>query len=198
MVGEGLREVAGFREKEMKKNLSCVFFILCLCVLILAGCGYASRSIFSEKFKAIYIEPFVNKVDFTEETYVANKYRIYRPMLESDITRSVIDRFLFEGSLRPVKEEDAELVLKGQLTEFRKDPLRYSDDDEVIEYRINIVVNISLWDKRGNKQLWEENNFIGDSTYFTTGIQAESEEAAINDALKDLARRVVERTVEEW
>lgn len=163
-----------------------------------AGCGYTTRSMVSNKFKTIYITPFVNKVDITNEAYTANKYRIYRPTLETDITKSVINKFLFDGNLRPVKEETADLVLKGELIEFRKDPLTYDDNDNVTEYRINLVVNISLWDKKENKLVWEENGFTGDTSYFTSGTQAKTEGAAVTDALTDLARRIVERAVEQW
>ena len=152
----------------------------------------------SNKFKTIYITQFANKVDITQETYSANKYRIYRPMLETDITRAVIDKFLFDGNLKPVKSESADLVVKGELMEFRRDPLRYTDSDEVEEYRINLVVNIGLWDNKENKLIWQENNFTGDTTYFVTGQAAKSETTALNDAISDLARRIVERVVEQW
>jgi len=41
-------------------------------------------------------------------------------------------------------------------------------------------------------------SFTGNTSYFTTGTQAKSEATAVNDALTDLARRIVERTVEQW
>jgi len=170
----------------------------CWLLVTMTGCGYTTRSMVSNKFKTIYITPFVNKVDITNEAYTANKYRIYRPTLETDITKTVINKFLFDGNLKPVKEQTADLVLKGELIEFRKDPLTYDDNDNVTEYRINLVVNISLWDKKENKLAWEENGFTGNTSYFTSGTQAKSESAAVTDALTDLARRIVERTVEQW
>jgi len=181
-------------------HLRSTFFIILLvaCSLWLAACGYTTRSMVSNKFKTIYITPFANKVDITQETYSANKYRIYKPMLETDITRVVIDKFLFDGNLKPVKSESADLVLKGNLMEFRRDPLRYTDSDEVQEYRINLIVNIGLWDNKENKLIWQENNFTGDTTYFVTGQAAKSETTAVNDAISDLARRIVERVVEQW
>jgi hypothetical protein len=181
-------------------HLRSTFFIILpvACSLWLAACGYTTHSMVSNKFKTIYITQFANKVDITQETYSANKYRIYRPMLETDITRAVIDKFLFDGNLKPVKSESADLVLKGELTEFRRDPLRYTDSDEVEEYRINLVVNIGLWDNKENKLIWQENNFTGDTTYFVTGQAAKSENIAVNDAISDLARRIVERAVEQW
>ena len=215
MGGEGLRKIADNGKKEMRTQkfllrVSCLmlqalhlrstFFIILLvaCSLWLAACGYTTRSMVSNKFKTIYITQFANKVDITQETYSANKYRIYRPMLETDITRAVIDKFLFDGNLKPVKSESADLVVKGELMEFRRDPLRYTDSDEVEEYRINLVVNIGLWDNKENKLIWQENNFTGDTTYFVTGQAAKSETTALNYAISDLARRIVERVVEQW
>ena len=45
---------------------------------------------------------------------------------------------------------------------------------------------------------WTESNFVGETTYFTSGSLAKSENVAIQDALTDLARRIVERTIEDW
>jgi hypothetical protein len=152
----------------------------------------------SDKFKTIYISPFLNKVDITNEAYTADKYRLYRPMLETDITKAVTNKYLQDGNLKPLKQEAADLTLRGELVEFRKDPIRYGDNNAVSEYRISLMVNLKLWDNKENKLEWEENNFTGESTYFTSGTQAKSESAAITDAITDLARRIVERTVEQW
>ncbi|MFH1640912.1 MAG: LPS assembly lipoprotein LptE [Candidatus Omnitrophota bacterium] len=178
-----------------------VIVFLCLGVLVswcLAGCGYTTRSMIADRFHTIYVEQFVNKIDITKETDTAYRHKINRPALETDITKSVINAYLFDGNLMPVRKESADLALKGKLVEFRRDALRYTDDDEVQEYRLNLVVDISLWDKREGKLVWEENNFTGDTTYFTMGPSAKAEDIAINDAIKDLSRRIIERTVEQW
>ena len=181
-----------------KKGLFILASVFYLATIFLSGCGYTTRSMISDKFTTIYITPFVNKIVITNEADAESKYRLYRPMIETDITRTVNNRYLFDGNLKPSKEELADLTLKGEVVEFRKDPLRYLNNDEVSEYRINLVVNLKLWDNKENKLLWEENNFTGDTTYFTSGPQAQSEDSAVNYALNDLARRIVERTVEEW
>ncbi|MDO8489434.1 MAG: LPS assembly lipoprotein LptE [Candidatus Omnitrophota bacterium] len=190
----------------MKNRISlflCKVSMCCLLTTILTGCGYTTRSMIYSKYKTIYITPFLNKIDVTQETYTANKYRIYRPMLETDITRKVINKYLFDGNLKPIKEEQADLVLKGELIEYRKDPLSYtSDNQNITEYRINIYVNISLWDTKENKLVWQENNFNGNYSYFTSfasgSVVVVPEETAVNNAIDDLVRRIVERTVEQW
>lgn len=182
----------------MIKLLKSGLFYLLFVSVILSGCGYTTRSTISNEFKTIYITPFVNKIDITSEEYTGNKYKVYRPLLETEITKAVQNRYLLDGNLKPVNKENADLVLQGDLVDFRRDPLRYTDSDDVAEYRLNLVVNIALKDVKKEKVLWEENNFTGQYTYFPTGSQATPESKAINSAVEDLARRVVERTVEQW
>jgi len=178
-----------------------VIALLGYCLIAGAGCGYTTRSAIRDKYATIYVRPFLNKVDITNESYTANKYRTYRPFIETEITQAVVDRFLSDGNLRPAIQDLADLVLRGEFLEFRRDPLRYDKDDEVIEYRLNLVVSLSLWDVKENRQVWEEKRFTGDTTYYTleSGVTgAKTDDQAINDALVDLARRVVERVVEDW
>jgi hypothetical protein len=192
----------------MKKRVKFYLFLAaasCLLVTGLTGCGYTTRSMITSKYQSIYITPFLNKVDVTKEGYSANKYRIYRPMLETDVTKKVINQYLFDGNLKPAKEGLADLILKGELIEYRKDPLSYTPNNEdVTEYRINIYVNLSLWDAKENKLVWEEKNFNGNYSYFTSfapinvSMGRTSEDAAVIKAVEDLARRIVERTVEQW
>jgi len=190
----------------MKRRISFFLSLAIICFLlasVLIGCGYTTRSMLSGKYSTIYITPFLNKVDITQESYSASKYRIYRPMLETNITKRVINRYLFDGNLKPVKEEKADLVLKGELVEYRKDPLTYNaDSDDVSEYRINIYVNLALWDTKENKLVWQENSYNGNYSYFTSiassNVIKVSEDTAVTNAIEDLARRIVERTVEQW
>lgn len=163
-----------------------------------AGCGYSSRSMISSKYRTIYVTPFINRVDITNDADAGYKYKIYKPLLETDITSAVNNKFLFDGNLKPVQKELADVTLKGELIEFRRDPVRYTEGDDVAEYRINLVVNITLWDNKEDKLIWQENGFTGEASYFTTGPTAKSETVAVNDAITDLSRRIVERAVEEW
>ncbi|MBL7197497.1 MAG: LptE family protein [Candidatus Omnitrophica bacterium] len=173
-------------------------FIGIFLLINLFSCGYTTHSLIDPNIKNIYIEPFKNRIDFTNEYSEYGRLRTYYPLLETDITDAIVDRFIFDGNLKIVKEKEADVILKGELIDYRKDSLRYTDSDDIEEYRINIIVNIKLWSKHKEDYLWQEDNFIGDTTYFTTGSLAKSESAAVKDALTDLARRVVERTIENW
>jgi hypothetical protein len=188
----------GARGRQVTRLKRYIIISLAVFSLQLAGCGYTTHSMISNKYKTVYITPFVNKIDITSETDTGNRYRLYYPHLETDVTRKVINKFLFDGNLKPVKASTADVVLKGEVMQFRKDPVRYDDSDNPTEYRISIQVNISLWDTKEKKLLWQENNFTGEKSYFVSGTLAISEGTAVTQALDDLARRVVERAVEQW
>jgi hypothetical protein len=172
--------------------------VVCLSGLLIAGCGYTTRSMISSQYRTIYIAAFTNQINIANEESIVDKYRVNRPYIETDVTKAVTNRYLFDGNIKPVKTQDADLTLKSDIVDFRRDPLRYTNNDDVEEYRINVVVNMTMTDNKAEKVLWAENGFTGTATYFTTGAMARSEVAAVNEAIEDLARRIVERTVEEW
>jgi len=177
-----------------------MFLSYCFVGLSLGGCGYTTRSLITKDYQTIHVRPFLNKIDITQDTSVARRYKTYSPLLENDITRKVIDQFILDGNLRLTEEEDTDLILEGELIDYRKDPLRYTgtEDSKVEEYRISLTVNLKLYSVSRQDYLWEVNNFVGDTTYFTQGSLAKSESSAINEAVGDLARRVVDRVVDIW
>jgi len=179
----------------------CVFGILILFVcLIIAGCGYTVRG-FSSKYKSVYVAPFKNSIDITSHKSEYRRYRSYFPLMESTITQKTVDRFIFDSNIKIARENEAEVILKGELIEYERAPLRYADNNEdVTEYRITVWVNIILYDGKTNEIIWTKNHFPGDDTYELTGSRSKSERNALSDAIEDLARRIVEVVVEgdEW
>lgn len=174
-----------------------IFSVLVL-IFFMAGCGYTTHSLISPEFKTIYVENFKNTVNISTEQTDTSMYVGYRPGMEVDITRAVIDKFLLDGNLKITDSEKADLILKGELAGFKKEALRYDANDNVEEYRTKILVNIELVDAKNQKTVWKERDFAGEATYRTGGSLAASETSSVKQATSDLARRVVERTVEGW
>ena len=184
----------------IRQKLYLVSFIVVLFVsaCVLSGCAYTTGSLLPKHLKTIYVDNFNSEINIGEEVTQMSKYKLYRPGLEIDVTREIVDRFVFDGNLKLAKKEDANLILRGSVTEYLKQPLRYDGNDEVEEYRIRVVVNMKAFDTVNEEIMWEETAYSGEATYMTTGQFAISEDAARDEAIKDLARRVVERTVEGW
>ena len=171
-----------------------------LLCMILLGCGYTTGALLPASIKSIYVKTFTNQIDITAELSETSEYKIYSRLLEVDITKEIINRFIYDGNLRVVKEENADLVLRGELIDYSRQPLRYDPNDEVEEYRYVLTVNLILYNAQKEEVMWEEEGFIGDSTRFTDLVPglATGEKAALTKAINDLARRIVERTIEWW
>lgn len=162
------------------------------------GCGYTTRTLLAPHLKTVYIEPFENKINIAALPTRENPFRVYRHSMEIDLTNEIIRRFQFTGIMRPSSQGKAHARLEGELVSFRRDALRYDSSRDVEEWRLNVVVNVRMHDLVKGTVLWDEKNFTGDATYIASGLRAESEETALKRALTDLARRIVERTVENW
>lgn len=187
----------------MKKStmtaLALVFAAFCAPACAESGCGgYTTRSLLPPEYKTIYVANVANDIRVTAEQSNMRMYRGYRPGMENDLTRAVINRFLFDGNLKPVSQEKSDLVLQSSLIDFRREPLRFDSNDNIEEYRIKLIVNMTLTETGTGKVVWQERGFAGETTYFTSGSLAKGEQAALNEAILDIARRIVERTVEAW
>ncbi len=177
------------------RHLRIFLFLL----IFVSGCGYTTHAYLQQTgYRTIYVKPFINKVDTTSEFSEGRRFQTYFPLLENTITNAVVDRYITDGNLKTAKEEDADLVLKGELVNYRRESVRDTSNDTPAEFRITLFVNIVLLDNKKGKVIWEKNGFAGDSSYFTTGQFTKTESQALQDATKDLARRIVETTVEAW
>ena len=177
---------------------SFLFLLLPASCFLLSGCGYTTRPGLASYLRTVYVKPFTNKIDLTQLTNDYQHFPVYRPGMESDVTNAVIKRFQFTGLMRIASPDKADSRIEGELVEFRRDALRYDASQNVEEWRLNVVVNVHFYDLHANQIMWEESRLTGDATYFATGPNAESEASALDRAVQDTARRVVERTVENW
>jgi hypothetical protein len=166
--------------------------------LFAAGCGYTTRPGIAPHLHTIAISPIINKIDLARLPTNNERFPIYRHGMEIDLTNAIIERYQFTGLLRPPRPDNADCRLDGELIEFRRDALRYNASQQVEEWRLNVVVNLKFTDLTNETVLWEEPGFTGETTYFALGPNTESESAALGRAITDLARRIVERSVENW
>ena len=176
-----------------------MFLLVVLFSVFLSGCGYTTHAYVKQTgYRTIYVEPFLNKVDTTSEFSEGRRFQTYFPLLENTITNAVVDKYITDGNLKIANKENADLVLKGELVNYRRETMRDTTSDTPVEYRITLFVNLILTDNKTKKILWEKKEFAGDTSYFTTGQFTKTESVALQDATKDLARRIIEITVEAW
>ncbi len=180
----------------MKRN-NFLLSVFLTAILFIPGCGYTTQSLLPENIRRVCVEPVKNSINLTGEITDKTPFRVYRPGIEVEITNAIINRYIFDGTLKVAPEEKADAVLEASLVDYRRDALRYSDGEEVQEYRLNVVIDATFKEKSTGKVLWTK-RINGDSTFFLSGSRAISEDEAASRAVEDTARRVVESTIEYW
>ena len=111
--------------------------VLFVALFFISGCGYTTQSLLPPQFKTIYVDNFVNKINVTAESSDARAFRGYRPGMEIEVTRAIRDKYVFDGNLKVTDDKNADLILKGEFTDFRNEALRYDRNNNIQEYRAN-------------------------------------------------------------
>ena len=172
-------------------------FIFLFFVSFFSGCGYTQKTLLPEHLKTIYVKPVKNDINLSNEISDKTPFRVYRPGVEVEVHNAIINRFIFDGNLRVTDEVKADAVVDAFLVDYRRDPVRYSDGDDVQEYRLSVSVKVTVTDVRSGKALWQD-SLTGDTTFFLQGSRSVTEDEATQKAVDDLARRVVDKTIEVW
>jgi hypothetical protein len=163
--------------------------------VFLSGCGYTTTG-FSYKEDSIFIAPVVNKIDITSEKRRYGTYTSFPVLLEKTLTNVLVDKFNTDGHLKVTNSSEGALKLICTVKDYRKEALRYTDDEDVKEQRLRLAVDIKLVDSAG--EVLKEREVVGETTFFITGARSKSEVSAQQDLIDDTARRILEAVIEEW
>jgi len=178
----------------VKKKYMCILAGL---FLILCGCGYSLGlgGFYLSYIKTVYVETLDNKT--------------YEPNIEIEISNNIRAAFNKNGTLKVVNSIDnADCFLQGEIIEYRRQPSRYSEDDEKIvdEYKLILVTNLKFTDLVTERELWTEHNFTGSAYYVVSGpladtetrVRANNELDGFKFAAENLAKNIIDRTIENW
>ncbi len=169
-----------------RRVLRCAF-ALALPAALLTGCiGYRLGSTLPRELRTIQVPAFVNRTG--------------EPLLEAETTSAVIRELQQDGTLRVVQAgEDSDLVLNVVLASYELEPVRYTRDDTQTaqEYRLRIEAEVECV-RRSNGETIASGLVHGEATFVPTGGLASSKHAALPDAARDLAYRVVQSVVQAW
>ncbi|MDR2426960.1 MAG: LPS assembly lipoprotein LptE [Endomicrobium sp.] len=168
----------------MKKILFCAVFALFL--MSCAGVYDPAPQILPEHIKKVYVKPITNNT---------NQYG-----LEAKFTNAVVDEILRDGRLSLVNSPtEADGVIAGTIKKYILQPLTYDANMVTEQYKLWIIVSVSLVDRENNVTLWTEPNLEGIQIYLdaTKGSIGEgmTEEEAREIIWEKLSRDIVKRTI---
>jgi len=175
----------------MLKTFYRAISVLFISIIFISGCGYTNQAILPNGIQTIAVPTIKNKLP-QNESYT------YEAGIEITVTNGIIDRLIFDGNLRVVSVEEADSVLYGTLTSYNQESIRYEGRSDVKEYRLFIGIDLEFVDNRTQETFWTETGFTGRTEFFRTGSSAKTERAALLSAKDDLAKKIVDRIVEDW
>ncbi|MDR2437454.1 MAG: LPS assembly lipoprotein LptE [Endomicrobium sp.] len=160
------------------KKIIVYLFIFALFVTNFAACMSPydpAVQILPEHIKKVYVEPFGNNT---------NQFGI-----EAKFTNEVVDEIIADGRLSLVnKEADADGVLSVKIKRYILQPLTYDVNNVVDQYKMWIIVSVSLVDKDNNVTLWNEPNMEGIQIYRDINRRPSNEDDGISE---EEAREIV-------
>jgi hypothetical protein len=160
---------------------------LLVSVVMLSGCaGYRVGSSLPPDIKSVYVPTFVNTTS--------------EPLLETEVTRAVIEEFQRDGTLRTVGKDQADIHVTGVVKRFQLNPLAYDDDSRraANEYRMHIYADITVTQGESGQVLLRAAGVEGRADFILTGDLGSAKRENLPAVARDLGRQVVGRVVEFW
>jgi hypothetical protein len=123
--------------------------------------------------------------------------RTGEPALTQEVFNSIRDAVESRLGLRAAAEANADAVVRGEIVRYDPDiPLSYQAGQgqvEVTRRRVQIVLNVELYDQKRGKSLWKQNGLTVDGEY-----QPPAETDGRKVALQKLVTQVVEGAQSQW
>jgi hypothetical protein len=146
----------------------------------LSCCGYSTRALLPGSIRTVAILPIENQT--------------LKPGLELQLTDSLARGFQKDGNLRLADPERADLVLRCQVTGFRKDPQTYVSGQEVSTWQVGLSAQCEVKQSSRDAKLWSGGVSVS-ASYDAVG---QTEEQGIEAAVGKLADEIVRRTLLAW
>jgi hypothetical protein len=152
-----------------------------LFVLLNCGCGVYTFSPGGKSSpKALSVERFENE---TAEMVLADR-----------MTDLVMDAFIRDGKIKIVTPGNADAILTGTLTSYRRSPFEFDENDQVTSYSVVMTFQIALKNPDGETDIWSAP--ISQEGFYD--VASETEEDAQEDAVDRLIDEIIARTTNPW
>lgn len=158
---------------------------LVLCAV--SGCGYSFSARTNPHIQTIAVPIFENKT--------------LEKGIEQQLADGITDAFLADKKLRVVEEKDADSVILGSIEHYQRTPYSYDRDQNVQEYKVEIIMRVAYEDRKKSKVLWEESAMRPWGTYSVSSSLpdgVEEEGAAVERAIAQAAQDILIKTVQGW
>lgn len=142
-------------------------------LVITLSCTFSFYGFFPKELRKVYVPIFKNST--------------IRYGLEEVVTREFIDAIERDGRLQLVDSLKAGMLIKGNISTYKKEPFEYNEKGEVISYKITVQAEIDFFDLINSKSYLNK-TYRGWGTYRK---DEEKEEDGIKKAVQDLTQNAL-------
>ncbi len=162
---------------------------VCLALLTAFACGctgYRLGPTLGAQYRTVAVPTFRNKT--------------YRPQLEAQITNGIIKRFQADGTLQVDSVANADVILTGMITQYRRHELRSlrTETGAPREYRVSVEARVEARDRVTGKIVLASTLVTGSADTFIGNDLQSAELQALPLIAEDLAKQVVTLLAERW
>ena len=123
--------------------------------------------------------------------------RTGEPALAQEVSEAIATAVQGRLGLRPASEATADAIVRGEIVRYDPDiPLSYEAGQgqvQVTRRRVQITVNVEIFDQRQGKAIWQRSGLSVDGEY-----QPPAEVAGRQLALQKLVNDIVEGAQSQW
>lgn len=117
--------------------------------------------------------------------------------LEEKLTLKIVNEFLKNGQYKIVDEELSDGIIIGEIKHYILTPIQYDANMVATVYKANVVISVSLLDKKNNVYIWQEPALQATKIYSAPTLPGGMTEEQAREYLWDiLAKDIMRRTVE--
>ncbi|MDA0841065.1 MAG: LPS assembly lipoprotein LptE, partial [Planctomycetota bacterium] len=95
-----------------------------------------------------------------------------------------------------LKSKIAHSALEGEIIDFELVRLRENEEDEAVEYRVNLVVNIKFHNLRTGEVIYSVDNLQRNAEFLVS--KGEGLAKAREEAVRELSREIVSQVLHRW
>lgn len=175
------------KRKAAYKTIIPVAILLLPLMLLLSGCsgGYSfTGASIPAQAKTISIEPFPNFASTVNPQLSQKLYDELQQMFSSQTSLNVID-------------EDGDLQISGEITDYSTRPSSISSDDNVATNRLTVTIKVSFTNRYDSKTDFEQ-SFSRFKDYSAARDFSSVEQSLVGEIVTELCEDIFNKSVVNW
>lgn len=161
------------------------FFIACLFMFLISGCGYSHQPLYDETYQSVSVPIFENRT-------------FYRGV-EFDLTEAIKKEIELRTPYKVVNGESGQTLLRGTIVSIRQNRLSREREAGVAqELEMSIVVDFEWQDQRTGETLVERRGLVAASSRVPAQPVAESQSLGEHQAVQRMADTVLAAMRSQW